>query len=208
MQDVSGELRDAHEADDEASIKYVKKELPTMRHTDEFLATVQRKQLTTSVFSWLNSDNPKSCQKQYERNYNLKVYRCQDDQDPLNLLQENNVLTGGVDHLGNLFFCVEDSSGIDLWSLIFDDEEGHWCFNLWYSKVRLGDAIHHCENRKEVLKKCSDYFIMLPKATAEQSPLDHPVQHRTVICRSWRIRDESGSLQLPVPRRDVLHYKG
>ena len=43
MQDVSGELREAHEAFNEAFIKYVKKELPTMRHTDEFLATVQRK---------------------------------------------------------------------------------------------------------------------------------------------------------------------
>ena len=71
MQDVSAELREAHEASDEAFIKYVKKELPTMRHTDEFLATVQRKQLTTSVFSLLNRDNPKSCQNQYERNYNL-----------------------------------------------------------------------------------------------------------------------------------------
>ena len=73
MQDVSGELREAHEASDEAFIKYTKKELPTMRHTEEFLATVQRKQLTTSVFSLLNRDNPKSSQNQYERNYNLKT---------------------------------------------------------------------------------------------------------------------------------------
>ena len=93
MQDVSGELREAHEAFNEAFIKYVKKELPTMRHRDEFLVTVQRKQLTTSVFSWLNRDNPKSCQDQYERNYNLKFYRRQNQQDPLHLLEDNDVLT-------------------------------------------------------------------------------------------------------------------
>ena len=105
------------------------------------------------------------------------------------------------------FFCVEYSGGIELYSLIFDDKKGHWCFNLWYSEVRLGDPIYHCVNRKEVLEKCSDYFIMLSKTTEEQSPLENPVQHRTVICRSWRIRNKSGALQLPVPHRDVLHYK-
>ena len=146
-----------------------------MRHTDNFLATVQRKQLTTSVFSWLNRDNPKSCQDQYERNYSLKFYTRKNQQDPLNLLEYNDVLTGGVDHLGNLFFCVEYSGGIELYSLIFDDKKGHWCFNLWYSGVRLGDAIYHCDNSKEMLDKCSDYFIMLPKATVKQSTLEHPV---------------------------------
>ena len=85
-----------------------------MRHTDEILATVQRKQLTTSVFSLLNRDNPKSCQNKYERNYNLKFYRRQNQQDPLHLLEDNDVLTGSVDHLGNLFFCVEYSGGIEL----------------------------------------------------------------------------------------------
>ena len=200
MQDVSGELREAHEASDEAFIKYTKNELPTMRHTEEFLATVQRKQLTTSVFSLLNRDNPKISQIEYERNYNLKVYRSGENQDALSLLKGNDVLTGGVDDFGRLFFCVvEDSSQIKLYLLIFDDEEGHWCFNLWYSKVRLGDVIHDCGKRKELLEKCSDYFIMLPKTTAVQSARDHPVYHRTVICRSCRIRDESGNLRLPVP---------
>ena len=105
-----------------------------------------------------------------------------------------------------IFFCVEDTGGINLFSLIFDDEKGHWCFNLWYSKVRLGDVIHDCGKRKEVLEKCSDYFIMLSKTGEDQSPLEHPVQHRTVICRSWRIRNKSGTPQLHVPHRDVLHY--
>lgn len=177
-----------------------------MRNTYDFLVTIQRKQLTTSVFPLLNRDNPKRCQNQYERNYNLKFYRFRNNQDHLHLLEDNDVLTGGVDHPGNLFFRVENSSRIYPFSLIFDDEKGHWCFNIWYSKVRLVDAIYHCENRKEMFKKCSDYFIMLPKSTGEQSPLEHPVHHRTVICRSWRMRNKSDTLQLPMPHREVLHY--
>ena len=205
MKDDSGDLRDTYEGLDEGYIQNIKREFTTMRHTTEFLANILRKLLVTCVFTLLNEDNPNGQQKQYERNYDIKIYRCRSDQMHQNILEHNDVLVGGVDKIGNLFLCLKDSLGIRLYSLRFDDEDGYWCLNLWYSKVRLGPVIQTCHNRKELDEKCIDYFIMLSRPIQDPSLMD-PIPHRTVICRSWRIRDENGRLRLPVPTRKILFY--
>ena len=58
MMEDFGSLRDCWESTEEAYIQKVKRELKTMRHTDDFIVTTLRKLLSTSVFSVLNKDNP------------------------------------------------------------------------------------------------------------------------------------------------------
>jgi hypothetical protein len=74
-----GSVRDCWESTEEAYIQKVKKELKTMRHTDNFIVATLRKLLSTSVFSVPNKDNPHNDKVKYERTCNFKIYSCNKD---------------------------------------------------------------------------------------------------------------------------------
>ncbi len=178
-----------------------------MRHTVDFLATILRKLLCTATFSMLNEDNPNSNHQTYARTHNLVIYRSSSHPNPGSIL-ENDVVVGMIDSTGNMMLCTEDfgNNGITLHPVMFTDDDGYWCYNLWYSKASIGTSTEWCKDRKELLEKCSDFFIMLRPTllNGDDQPVSEPIEYRTVICRSWRIRHETGELMLPVPHKDIL----
>ena len=131
MQDDSGELRKTYEAWDEKFIKKVKKEVTTMRHTDQFLVTVLGKLLCTDMLKLLNKDNPNSNQPHYQTTPDFKIYKYGKYPNPCKVVEDNDIMAGVIDSKGNLLLCFEDASGISLHSLNFHDTKGHWCLNLW-----------------------------------------------------------------------------
>ena len=206
MINYHGDMRDTWEGGDESYIQNIKRELTTMRHTDQFLVTILRKLLCTAVFSELNENNPHSNRKKYARTQNFKVYRNSQYPNPQTILEKNDIVIGVIDRHEKMMLCVEDAGGggITLHPLAFDDDDGHWCYNLWYSKTTLGPDVLKCKDRKELLKIISDIFMVLRPINIEVVESSSMTNRRTVICRSWKIRHESGKLMLPVPHKDIL----
>ena len=58
-------------------------------------------------------------------------------------------------------------------------------------------------DREEVLKKSSDSFALFG-VRASSNEVESEMILFTMICRSWKIRDDDGKLRLPTPREDVL----
>ena len=67
MIETFGDMRESWEGHSESYIQNLKKEIPTMRHTTQFLATILRKLLRTGVFSIVNEDNPFDINRQVDR---------------------------------------------------------------------------------------------------------------------------------------------
>ena len=86
--------------------------------------------------------------------------------------------------------------------LIFDDNKGSWKCDLWYSETRT--QINHLnvyKNREELLQDCEDFFILLRDKDTTNTLL------RTMVCRSWKVRDNLWKLRLPLPLKNVLLMK-
>ena len=203
MIDYCGDMRGLWESIHESYIQEVKKEVNGMRHTVKFLATVLRKIISTAVFSLLNADNPHNNFDSYDRTIDLKIYKYTKYQRPENLLNDD-VVVGLIDDNEQLHICVDlGKKGIELHELAFNDSRGNWCYNLWYSEVSVCEGTKIVCNRKELNKTCSDFFILLRRKFHNK---DYDLY--TIITKSWRIRDNEGMLQLPVPRKEVLSYAG
>ena len=200
-----GSVRDCWESTEEAYIQKVKKELKTMRHTDNFIVSTLRKLLSTSVFSVLNKDNPHNDKVKYKRTCNFKIYSCNKDENPESILKRNKMVSGIVDLKGRLMVCLHEQRGGDiyLYPLEFEDSGGVWCYDLWYSRATLGNVRERCEDLTELLKMCSDHFLLL-KQEFEHELISGCVEGHTVLCRSWRVRVESGELTLPSPSKKTL----
>ena len=58
----------------------------------------------------------------------------------LTILEKEIFVSGIVDDMENLLICVEVNAGkgIKLIPLIFNDNNGRWCLNLWYAEVAIG----------------------------------------------------------------------
>ena len=100
--------------------------------------------------------------------------------------------------------CFEESRarGIGVHPLIFNDNKGSWKCNLWYSE--MSTQINHLKvykNREELLQDCADFFILLRDKDTTSTLL------RTMVCRSWRVRDDGGKIRLPLPLKNVLLMK-
>ena len=101
--------------------------------------------------------------------------------------------------------CLHEQRGGDiyLYPLEFEDSGGVWCYDLWYSRATLGNVRERCEDLTELLKLCSDHFLLL-KQEFEHELISGCVEGHTVLCRSWRVRVESGELTLPTPSKMTL----
>ena len=83
---------------------------------------------------------------------------------------------------------------IVLKELTFDDKAGHWRYNLFYSPASIDNSKELvCEDRKDVVERSSDVFALF-----------YHEKCFTLICRSWRIRDDAGKLRLPTPQKKLL----
>jgi hypothetical protein len=201
-------MRAIDEGDCERYIQNIKREITSMRHTIEFLVTTLTKVLSTMVFSVLNENNPHNVKEEYSRTYNFKVYK-----GDLSKILANDAVFGLIDKEGRMFVCVENSrgGGISLHPAMFDDAAGRWCYSLWYSPVSLGVATVCCASRKELMEMSSDFFAMLRPVGLEDTQLgiesNLTSTHRTVVCRSWRVRNDQGNLSLPEPQLNTLLLK-
>ena len=99
----------------------------------------------------------------------------------------------------NVHVCVERGAhGVAMYPVTFDDKDGYWCLNLWYSKMLICGNIKMATNREERMCKSQDFFMF-----------SHPTQSSklsvgTIICRSWRVRIKSGEIRLPQPHHFFL----
>ena len=204
MKDYFGpSLREFWESIHEKFIQYIKGELKNMRHTTKFLVTILRKVLRRMILEKLIEDNPYQQKKQYARVDNFKIYKLgKSDQEPSIVLANNTAVSGIIDAQGRMLLCVERNGELGQFALhpvLFNnDGSGFWRYNLWYSQAEIGPVSKVCTSRKEVLELVRDYFLML-RPIADDAPLC-----QTVICRSWRIRNQSGELALPMPDEKTL----
>jgi len=95
-------------------------------------------------------------------------------------------------------FALMRVPGIAMHPVAFDDKNGYWRLNLWYSTILIGEHVEKISNREELMSKCKDFFMFL-------NPNPNPGSHvGTIICKSWRVRDTSGDIRLPQPHREIL----
>ncbi len=121
------------------------------------------------------------------------------------VFSHEDIVSGVINKEGNLLVCFEEShgKGIKVFPLILSDEIGSWEFNLWYSEtVPQNQHSYVYKSREELFEDCCDFFILLrEKNTNDNNSM------RTMICRSWRVRDDMGKLQLVLPHKNVLLMK-
>jgi hypothetical protein len=154
--------------------------------------------LQTAIFSAINEGNPMSKRAEYARTCNFKVYMgvytgSKQIHDLQGYFKRDIGMAGIIDRDGQLWLCWQATrqKEISLYPVVFKDEEGKLCYNLWYAPASLGVSSEQVKERHELLQKASDFFLML--------------RHRdfgsgwTVICKSWRVRDGEGKLRLPIP---------
>jgi hypothetical protein len=114
------------------------------------------------------------------------------------ILEQGVFVSGSINYCGDTFICFEErvGQGIKLFPVVFDDLNGKWCLNLWYANAQLGSDFQFVCDHAELKDFSQDYFLML--CHSRENSL------WTVICRSWRIRDNIGDLSLPLPQRGIL----
>ena len=194
-----GSLGGIWEGEDEAFVKCVKSEISTMRYQTSHLLSLLVRLLKTKTLNYLNQGNPIDKCKVYSRTNNVKVYcKRQSCEEPTMILDREVFVSGLVDESGDLFICFQESvgKGIKLLPVIFNDNDGKWCLNLWYAKPTLGQNYLFARDCAELKDFCRDYFLMLRHN--EESSL------WTVICRSWCVCTELGMLELPAPHKKIL----
>ena len=148
---------------------------------------------------YLNQNNPLDECTAYARTNNVRIYSKRTSHaEVFTILDKEVFVSGVVNDMGNLLICVEVNAGkgIKLIPLIFNDNNGRWCLNLWYAEVAIGPVCRVVQDRAELKELCIDYFLML-RHNQESSLW-------TVICRSWCVRTERGILELPSPHKSIL----
>lgn len=194
-----GSLGGIWEGEDEAFVRDVKSEISTMRYQTSHLLSVLVRLLKTKTLKYLNQNNPLYKYTAYARTNNVRIYSKRTSHaEVLTILEKEIFVSGIVDDMENLLICVEVNAGkgIKLIPLIFNDNNGRWCLNLWYAEVAIGPVCRVVQDRAELKDLCKDYFLML-RHNQESSLW-------TVICRSWCVRTERGILELPTPHKSIL----
>jgi hypothetical protein len=205
MIEQSGSLRNCWEGDNESYIQNVKREISTMKHNEHYLKTILTKMLRTEVLDYFNKDNPFSKAKKYSRTSHVRIYNKGLKHSSVDdVFAEEDIVSGVIDKEGIPLVCFEESRvrGIGVHPLFFNDNKGSWKCNLWYSETRT--QINHSsvyKSREELLKDCADFFILLRDKDTTNTSL------RTMVCRSWRVRDDKGMMRLPLPLKNVLLMK-
>jgi hypothetical protein len=205
MIEESGSMRHCWEGENESYIQNVKREISTMKHTEQYLKTILTKILRTDVLASFNKDNPFSKAKKYSRTSHVRIYNKGLKYASIeDVFSQEDIVSGVIHKTEIILVCFEESrvKGIGVHPLIFNDKKGSWKCNLWYSET-LPQIQHYCvyKSREELLKDCSDFFILLREKDTNNTSI------RTMICCSWRVRDDVGTLRLPLPLKNVLLMK-
>ena len=215
MMEKYGSLLYLHEGEDEKFIQKVKQEISNMRYNTSHLTVLLQKLLATATMEHLNKNNPMSIQTTYSRLSNFRVYR--PDQkccisEPHHVLEKNVFVSGIVDNHNTMYICFEKSvgGGISLYPIAFDDAHGQWVLNLWYAEARIDEEcltpIVTVPDRSELNEIAQDHFLLLKmkKSVGDIDIVQPTHQKSTIICHSWKVRVDTGTLQIPLPQQKYM----
>ena len=174
------------------------------RHNNRFMVTFTEKVMNNYMLDHINKDNPMRYRDHYVRALNFTVYGIA---SPLTL----GIVVSGVLVNDKMYVCFNgqqtSSSGknqVVLKELTFDDKAGQWHYNLFYAPATIDhnkEVI--CEDREEVVERSSDVFALFHLGLLPDEVESEKICF-TMICRSWRIRDDAGKLRLPTPQKKLL----
>jgi len=126
MIEESGPMRHCWEGENESYIQNFKREVSTMKHTEQYLKTI-RTMLRTNVLDSFNCTNPFSRAKKYSRTSHVRIYNKGMKYARVEVVfsQEDKV-SGVIDKNGNLLVCFKKSrvKGVGVYPLIFNDTNG------------------------------------------------------------------------------------
>ena len=75
MIEESDPMRNCFEGENERYIQNVKREISTMKHTEQHIQTILTKILRTNVLNSFNENNPISKTKKYARTSHVRIYK-------------------------------------------------------------------------------------------------------------------------------------
>jgi hypothetical protein len=105
----TGSMRHCWEGENESYIQNFKREVSTMKHTEQYLKTILTKMLRTDVLDSFNETNPFSKAKKYSRTSHVRIYSrgvkyaCVED-----VFSQEDIVSGVIDKNGNLLVCFEN----------------------------------------------------------------------------------------------------
>ena len=138
MIEESGPMRNCFLHESESYIQNVKREISTMKHTEQYLQTILTKVLRTDVLKSFNENNPISQTKKYTRTSHVSIYKKgQMFAMVEDVFSNENIASGVISKAGNLLVCFKEShgKGIKLHNIIFINNIGSQKFILWYSET-------------------------------------------------------------------------
>lgn len=168
------------------------------RHNHEYMKITLKKLLRDFIFDKINEDNPHSKRESNNRTLHYTTY---DESFSLDTCEGP---VSGVIIENKLFICFDRKSDsrtesiVTLKEVVFRQDGGSWYYNLWYQSIEeLEDA--RTMSLRNVSNQASDFFILFP--LYEDCGKSKSF---TLICKSWRIRDDLGKLRLPTPNISIL----
>ena len=168
------------------------------RHNDEYMMITLKKLLRDFIFDKINEDNPYSKRESNNRTLHYTTY---DESFSLDTCEGP---VSGVIIRNKLFICFDTMSDsrtesiVTLKEVVFREDGGSWYYNLWYQSIEgLEDAC--TMSLRNVSNQASDFFMLFP--LYEDCGKSKSF---TLICKSWRIRDDLGKLRLPTPNISIL----
>ena len=196
MVQTFGSIANMWEGNNEGYIRYLKREMGVMMNNDEFLSKVLIKTARARFFDDILSENS-FLSTSYQRNYNVTIYRSLSD-----IIEKKKLgdpISGMVDKFDNLFVCYRGSENtVCTRQLDFTESVGRKRFTIWYSTFELSKTESRYNDSKDFVSCCHDYFIGVSDRGSDDAKMF------SIVCRSWRMRCETGSLSKPIPDKSIL----
>lgn len=193
-----GPIASMWEGNLEGYIRFMKREMGVMMHSDRFLEHIMKKVARARFFDIL-TESSQFEKKTYTRLNNVKIYKKKDD--AIYQISRGLPFSGIVDSDNKLWVCTNGKKGtIIRHPLVFNDAEGRSCLNMWYTELKVDESIGNAitdQNRNALLVLCKDYFV------AVSYQFEDKVLY-AIICRSWKMRQPDGFLSLPKPLPEIL----
>ena len=196
MVQTFGSIANMWEGNNEGYIRYLKREMGVMMNNDEFLSKVLIKTARARFFDDILSENS-FLSTSYQRNYNVTIYRSLSD-----IIEKKKLgdpISGMVDKFDNLFVCYRGSENtVCTRQLDFTESVGRKRFTIWYSTFELSKTESRYNDSKDFVSHCHDYFIGVSDRGSDDAKMF------SIVCRSWRMRCETGSLSKPISDKSIL----
>ena len=110
MIEQSGHMRSCWEGENQSYIQNIKREISTMKHTEQYLKTILTKMLTTNVLAFFNKDNPFSNAKKYSRTSHVRIYNKGLKHSTVeDVFSQEDIVSGVINMKGHLLVCFEES---------------------------------------------------------------------------------------------------